>query len=46
LDEVFVQTNGERRYLWWAIDREGEVLESLVTKRLNCMAIWKFYVKR
>ena len=33
LDEVFVKINGERHYLWRAVDHEGEVLESYVTKR-------------
>jgi putative transposase len=28
LDEVFVKINGERHYLWCAVDHEGEVLES------------------
>jgi putative transposase len=28
LDEVFVRINGERHYLWRAVDHEGEVLES------------------
>jgi hypothetical protein len=32
LDEVFVRINGERHYLWRAVDHEGEVLESYVTK--------------
>ena len=27
-DEVFVKINGERYYLWRAVDHEGEVLES------------------
>ena len=27
LDEVFVKINGERFYLWRAVDHEGEVLE-------------------
>jgi putative transposase len=31
LDEVFVKINGERHYLWRAVDHEGEVLESFVT---------------
>ncbi len=29
LDEVFVKINGERHYLWRAVDHEGEVLEVL-----------------
>ena len=33
LDEVFVRINGETHYLWRAVDHEGEVLESYVTKR-------------
>jgi putative transposase len=32
LDEMFVKINGERHYLWRAVDHEGEVLESFVTK--------------
>jgi putative transposase len=32
LDEVYVRMNGEMRYLWRAVDHEGEVLESFVTK--------------
>ncbi len=28
LDEVFVKINGERHYLWRAVDHEGEVLEA------------------
>ncbi len=33
LDEVFVKINGVKHYLWRAVDHEGEVLESFVTKR-------------
>ena len=33
LDEVFVKINGETHYLWRAVDHEGEVLGSFVTKR-------------
>ena len=32
LDEVFVKINGERFYLWRAVDHEGEVLECFITK--------------
>jgi putative transposase len=31
-DEVYVKINGEMHYLWRAVDHEGEVLESYVTK--------------
>ena len=45
LDEVFVKINGERFYLWRAVDHEGEVLECYVTKRRNKPAAKKFLIK-
>ena len=45
LDEVFVKVNGERHYLWWAVDHEGEVLESFVTKMRDKKAALKFLRK-
>jgi len=45
LDEVFVRVNGERRYLWRAVDHEGEVLESFVTKPRDKGAALKFLKK-
>lgn len=33
LDEMVVKLNGEKGYLWRAVDHEGEILESFVTKR-------------
>ncbi len=45
LDEVFVMINGEIHYLWRAVDHEGEVLESYVTKRRNRKAALKFLRK-
>jgi putative transposase len=45
LDEVFVKINGEMHYLWRAVDHEGEVLESYVTKRRNRKAAYKFVRK-
>ena len=45
LDEVFVKINGEAHYLWRAVDHEGEVLESYVTKRRNHKAALKFLRK-
>jgi len=42
LDEVFVKINGERHYLWRAVDHEGEVLETYVTKRRDRTAALKF----
>jgi len=45
LDEMFVKINGERHYLWRAVDHEGEVLESFVTKTCDKKAALKFLKK-
>ena len=45
LDEVFVKINGETHYLWRAVDHQGEVLESYVTKRRDRKAALKFLRK-
>jgi putative transposase len=45
LDEVFVKIGGKQHYLWRAVDHEGEVLESFVTKRLVKKAALKFLRK-
>ncbi len=45
LDEVFVRINGETHYLWRAVDHEGEVLESFVTKTRDRKAALRFLKK-
>jgi putative transposase len=45
LDEVFVKINGETHYLWRAVDHDGEVLESYVTKHRDRKAALKFIRK-
>jgi len=45
LDEMFVKIIGERHYLWRAVDHEGEVLESFVTKTRDKKAALKFLKK-
>ena len=45
MDEVFVKINGERHYLWRAVDHEGEVLESFVTETRDKKAALKFLKK-
>ena len=42
LDEVFVKVNGKLRYLWRAVDHEGEVLEAVVTAKRDKAAALKF----
>ena len=32
LDEMYVKLNGEMVYLWRAVDQEGEILESYITR--------------
>ncbi|AGI74498.1 putative transposase [Octadecabacter arcticus 238] len=45
LDEAFVNIDGKTLYLWRAVDHEGEVLESFVTKRHDRKAALKFLRK-
>ncbi len=45
LDEVFVRINGKTFYLWRAVDHEGEILESFVTKRRDRRAALRFLRK-
>jgi putative transposase len=45
LDEMFVKINGEMRYLWRAVDHEGEVLESYASTTRDKAAALKFIKK-
>ena len=45
LDEMYVKVNGEMAYLWRAVDHEGEILESYVTKKRDKAAALKFIKK-
>jgi putative transposase len=45
LDEVFVKINGVTHYPWRAVDHEGEVLESVVTKTRDRKASLKLLKK-
>ena len=45
LDEVFVKINGKTNYLWRAVDHEGEILESYVTKTRDKSAALRFLKK-
>jgi putative transposase len=45
LDEVFLMINGERHYLWRAVDQDGHVLDILVQSRRNKKAAKKFFRK-
>ena len=45
LDEMYVKLNGEMVYLWRAVDHEGEILESYVTKSRDKDAALTFMKK-
>jgi putative transposase len=45
LDEMYVKVNGEMVYLWRAVDHEGEVLESYITKTRDKGAALRFMKK-
>jgi putative transposase len=45
LDEVFLTINGERHYLWRAVEQDGHVLAMLVQSRRNKKAAKKFFRK-
>ena len=42
LDEIYVKINGEMHYWWRAVDQEGEILESYVTKSRDKAAALSF----
>jgi putative transposase len=45
MDEVFLTINGERHYLWRAVDQDGNVLDILVQSWRNKKAAKKFFRK-
>ena len=45
LDEMYVKIGGEMHYLWRAVDHEGEILESYVTKTRDKKAALSFIKK-
>jgi transposase-like protein len=45
VDEVFLTINGERHYLWRAVDQDGNVLDILVQRRRDQKAAKKFFRK-
>ncbi|GHO50289.1 IS6 family transposase [Ktedonospora formicarum] len=45
LDEVFLTINGNRSYLWRAVDQDGNVLDILVQSRRDKKAAKRFFRK-
>ena len=44
-NEVFVRINGERQYLWRAVDQDGDVIDILVQSRRNRRGAERFFRK-
>ncbi|MFC9285273.1 IS6 family transposase [Streptomyces sp. NPDC057052] len=44
-DEVFARVNGEWKYLWRAVDQDGDVLDILVQNRRDTAAARRFFRK-
>ena len=42
MDEVFVRIQGTQRYLWRAVDQDGEVVDVLLQERRNADAAGRF----
>jgi len=45
LDELFVNIQGRRQYLWRAVDQDGDVIDILVQSRRNRLAAKRFFRK-
>ena len=45
LDELFVKIQGRRRYLWRAVDQDGDVIDILVQSRRDRRAATRFFRK-
>jgi len=45
LDEVFVTIQGQRHYLWRAVDQDGDVIDILVQRRRDARAAERFFRK-
>ena len=45
LDEVFVNIQGQRHYLWRAVDQDGDLIDILVQRYRNARAAKRFFRK-
>jgi putative transposase len=43
IDEVFVKINGQRKYLWRAVDQDGEVVDVFLQSRRDATAAKRFF---
>lgn len=45
MDETYIKVKGEWIYLYRAVDKEGNTIDFLLTKRRNKFAVHKFLIK-
>ncbi len=45
VDEFFITIQGQRRYLWRAVDQDGDVIDLLVSRRRDRRAAERFFRK-
>ena len=45
VDELFIKIQGQRRYLWRAVDQDGDVIDILITTRRDRLAAKRFFLK-
>ncbi len=45
IDEVFVKIDGKQRYLWRAVDQDGEVVDVFLQKRRDSTAAKRFFMR-
>jgi putative transposase len=45
LDEVFIKINSEQKYLWRAVDQDGNILDILVQNRRDKAAARRFFLR-
>jgi putative transposase len=43
MDETYIKVKGEWMYLYRAVDKEGNTVDFLLTKRRNKFAVPKFF---
>ena len=45
IDEVFIKTGGQQRYLWRAVDQDGEVVDVFLQTRRDGKAARRFFMR-
>lgn len=46
MDEIFVRIRGRQRYLWQAVDQDGEVVDVLLQERRDAVSARRFFRRR